>query len=168
MPESRMTGSSPLARGLLGAVAARDLYSGIIPARAGFTRRAWPRPDASGDHPRSRGVYVTHTGAGIVAGGSSPLARGLRPAPCRSSPRPGIIPARAGFTRSRGGAGAAAEDHPRSRGVYVRLCCERRADGGSSPLARGLHGLVGRVDDHERIIPARAGFTRGRRGDRRV
>ena len=31
---------------------------------------------------------------------------------------------------------------------------------GSSPLARGLRAGLGVSDDHRRIIPARAGFTR--------
>ena len=50
-------GSSPLARGLHAVDDDRQVRLGIIPARAGFTRRTrrchQPRPD----HPRSRGVY---------------------------------------------------------------------------------------------------------------
>ena len=33
---------------------------------------------------------------------------------------------------------------------------------GSSPLARGLHGGIDAFFDKRGIIPARAGFTRGR------
>ena len=51
----------------------------------------------------------------------------------------GIIPARAGFTSSRGAARCASRDHPRSRGVYV-----------------GAARVLGELDG---IIPARAGFT---------
>ena len=51
-----------------------------------------------GDHPRSRGVYLTARVFEVVSVGSSPLARGLR----RESRHPRrivrIIPARAGFT----------------------------------------------------------------------
>ena len=52
-------------------------------------------------------------------------------------------------------------DHPRSRGVYKDPIMEHWLCGGSSPLARGLHGGY---DQHDRvggIIPARAGFTLG-------
>ena len=51
----------------------------------------------------------------------------------------GIIPARAGFTL----------------GVAVPLL----SPGGSSPLARGLHGENALIINPGRIIPARAGFT---------
>ena len=74
--------------------------------------------------------------------GSSPLARGLRPASADRRYRPGIIPARAGFTHPAHGAGPHHRDHPRSRGVY-------------SPCARSMRRLSW-------IIPARAGFTHAR------
>ena len=112
------TGSSPLARGLLDAVAASIPGYGIIPARAGFTGRfsaplTTPRiiPARAGftaerlplttlteDHPRSRGVYLPRGWEWFRRTGSSPLARGLRSASRTRPPRPGIIPARAGFT----------------------------------------------------------------------
>ena len=56
-------GSSPLARGLQGNHNDPDERGGIIPARAGFTwRRRW-RSARRRDHPRSRGVYTSGTGA---------------------------------------------------------------------------------------------------------
>ena len=70
---------------------------GIIPARAGFTAPGPLGAVRSGDHPRSRGVYATLYLA--ATWGSSPLARGLRPVWGRDTPIPGIISARAGFTR---------------------------------------------------------------------
>ena len=72
-----LDGSSPLARGLL--LGARDHggLEGIIPARAGFTRRRRDGRRQGADHPRSRGVYVWAFEAIIAAVGSSPLARGL-------------------------------------------------------------------------------------------
>ena len=93
------------------------------------------------DHPRSRGVYQRAQVSGSGVDGSSPLARGLH---------------RGGLDWWRG-----CEDHPRSRGVYLAHTGVDAATVGSSPLARGLHGLPlggGRLG---RIIPARAGFTRG-------
>ena len=111
----------------------------IIPARAGFTATAPPSPITPSDHPRSRGVYASTMGNGKGRSGSSPLARGLRLRllPHRRQNR--IIPARAGFTLSRGRCHWAAADHPRSRGVYDD-------DLADMPLS-------------DRIIPARAGFT---------
>ena len=116
----RTTGSSPLARGLRLLTAAGTTALGIIPARAGFTGSLLVRGMGDPDHPRSRGVYADTVRLAMSTHGSSPLARGLRPAPrtrplgnpdhprsrgvygdgrhsgCRAT---GIIPARAGFTR---------------------------------------------------------------------
>ena len=92
-------GSSPLARGLLLAGLLRNGLRRIIPARAGFT--VWHTNGAASrkDHPRSRGVYSICGAQSRPRGGSSPLARGLRPGPRAQACRYGIIPARAGFTR---------------------------------------------------------------------
>ena len=154
-------GSSPLARGLLRPSAVAAVTAGIIPARAGFTALRVGRPGPPGDHPRSRGVYrqghspgahdrrIIPARAGFTARaawieacfqGSSPLARGLR----RRSRR----------RRS------AARDHPRSRGVYPRFNDVVGDLPGSSPLARGLPWEGLRRLANDRIIPARAGFTR--------
>ena len=51
-------------------------------------------------------------------------------------------------------------DHPRSRGVYAVRHRRRRANWGSSPLARGLLDALFSFDTSSRIIPARAGFTK--------
>ena len=59
----RPAGSSPLARGLLGGQPGRQSLSGIIPARAGFTRGYGSPGWRAGDHPRSRGVYPSVRGA---------------------------------------------------------------------------------------------------------
>ena len=97
---TRNQGSSPLARGLQRVGAVDRVAGRIIPARAGFT-------DASGlyqagitDHPRSRGVYPRVSSRESRRGGSSPLARGLHKDISGSAKKFGIIPARAGFTRS--------------------------------------------------------------------
>ena len=118
-PSTRL-GSSPLARGLPARISSNLIYSGIIPARAGFTRRVphLERPDA--DHPRSRGVYSR--------------------AASRAASAAWIIPARAGFTRARDHRGRTMEDHPRSRGVYHSRQGTGPPAQGSSPLARGLLG----------------------------
>ena len=96
--------------------------------------------DGNRDHPRSRGVYTATSPCPAVARGSSPLARGL------------LDPIAEIAVRS--------QDHPRSRGVYRLPPASRRIRRGSSPLARGLQVLHDVVHEHDRIIPARAGFTR--------
>ena len=114
----RRDGSSPLARGLLVTLYFDPTISGIIPARAGFTRPGWTRWRTRADHPRSRGVYRTCRSGRVKPRGSSPLARGLRVGPTGRSPSSRIIPARAGFTGGFPPGVSGVWDHPRSRGVY--------------------------------------------------
>ena len=116
-------------------------------------------PHAGTDHPRSRGVYAQTLWGGFISGGSSPLARGLLGELLGDGGGPGIIPARAGFTRGRGNHRSHDRDHPRSRGVYALFCLEYDMSPGSSPLARGLPAVSGSVAPRPGIIPARAGFT---------
>ena len=158
-PGCRWPGSSPLARGLLLDSIPYGLQAGIIPARAGFTRRSVSRWSGQWDHPRSRGVYRNNIWNNPLAIGSSPLARGL-PLPVRlGTGLHGIIPARAGFTPPRSPRPRPGRDHPRSRGVYP-VKSRVAGDGpGSSPLARGLPLLLIGPMRWPRIIPARAGFT---------
>ena len=153
-------GSSPLARGLLPVGADGDRRGRIIPARAGFTgddEDVLPGPE---DHPRSRGVYVQESRPSVSHAGSSPLARGLHNDLKNIARRRRIIPARAGFTlfvivMHRWG-----KDHPRSRGVYSPSPSPSCGAAGSSPLARGLPDDGDPQQNVDRIIPARAGFTR--------
>ena len=112
------TGSSPLARGLRASRLRGLIVGRIIPARAGFTGPHGRSCRRRGDHPRSRGVYLDKRLTSSCTEGSSPLARGLLPAPAPPTGRPGIIPARAGFTLRRRGLPLLGRDHPRSRGVY--------------------------------------------------
>ena len=96
---------------------------------------------------------------GVRRKGSSPLARGLRngsPTPCANRR---IIPARAGFTLHHLDGRPRARDHPRSRGVYVRVALRVSRLLGSSPLARGLQAVLTARQWADGIIPARAGFT---------
>ena len=152
-------GSSPLARGLHYQTLAWSRDAGIIPARAGFTCVAAATRSRTGDHPRSRGVYLAAAGPRWRPCGSSPLARGLRGVELLDDVGDGIIPARAGFTRFRLFPKIRNPDHPRSRGVYDVQHRENEVLAGSSPLARGLPGALDSAEGHQRIIPARAGFT---------
>ena len=154
------SGSSPLARGLPSRQCCSGCRTRIIPARAGFTPAGKRWTLRLADHPRSRGVYQATGVDDVLVLGSSPLARGLQVRlqgpveACR------IIPARAGFTPSPHGEMTPRPDHPRSRGVYEGFVVLTVVDVGSSPLARGLHALIGLRENVRRIIPARAGFTR--------
>ena len=173
-------GSSPLARGLRPPGACGVVGRGIIPARAGFTLILTVLSGGAGDHPRSRGVYDRSRDHDSSFPGSSPLARGLRPAPPDGAPPPedhprsrgvyaqpcdGLLPGRGSSPLARGlPCGPAARrrgpaDHPRSRGVYADQYPEADGEDGSSPLARGLLARVDRLRTGRGIIPARAGFT---------
>ena len=155
-------GSSPLARGALGAPIRSGLVVGIIPARAGSTRPWHSGCGTAWDHPRSRGEHVPRRdGLGGVLG-SSPLARGAHDG-VKSVWRPrGIIPARAGSTAFVLSAMMRTRDHPRSRGEHAPWIRSHMSVLGSSPLARGAQGgLTGGVP-LAGIIPARAGSTNPR------
>ena len=156
-------GSSPLARGLLVYKRDEDGDLRIIPARAGFTNTRPIVKTMLSDHPRSRGVYTRTIPHTLRHTGSSPLARGLHHLASLIHGAPGIIPARAGFTHPRGDPPRRGPDHPRSRGVYLLVAGPLPGDPGSSPLARGLPARTATIHDLWRIIPARAGFTPGRR-----
>ena len=132
-------GSSPLARGLL-----QPVLSAV-----------W----AGMDHPRLRGVYRRTCPATPTSSGSSPLARGLQSGIAGDAPEGGIIPACAGFTSPSLESSAGFSDHPRLRGVYAAQEDRARAQGGSSPLARGLRPRLHGDPLNDRIIPACSGFT---------
>ena len=152
-------GSSPLARGLQPRPRTRGDKKGIIPARAGFTTTSTRGIRRPGDHPRSRGVYLTHDRSPPHWAGSSPLARGLLVSSTTPSRSARIIPARAGFTAIRRPRSLWTWDHPRSRGVYLPEIPLFVTFSGSSPLARGLRSWWSPFWGLARIIPARAGFT---------
>ena len=103
LSSSRSAGSSPLARGLRNQVRVPEIDVGIIPARAGFTLNGAGSVYDVKDHPRSRGVYDATGPRRSPSVGSSPLARGLPKGGASPSIPAWIIPARAGFTRSRNG-----------------------------------------------------------------
>ena len=153
-------GSSPLARGLRWSPGRSRVEDRIIPARAGFTVRPRPPAGRAPDHPRSRGVYEVIWRDTEAKSGSSPLARGLPRVKIDSHPVGRIIPARAGFTLPPLRRSGRFRDHPRSRGVYWIVPAPQWRCVGSSPLARGLRWSPGRSRVEDRIIPARAGFTR--------
>ena len=155
-----LSGSSPLARGLLDVGLFLCVRRRIIPARAGFTMTNLKNSYGRSDHPRSRGVYCVAVRVSDGAPGSSPLARGLHYYYNEIGLESGIIPARAGFTSPNFGGAAQMGDHPRSRGVYDHVNTRNTFYYGSSPLARGLRTELLKPRVRTRIIPARAGFTK--------
>ncbi len=77
MPKKkRSTGSSPLVRGPRSYCAGRGFSRGIIPARAGTTRRCRICRARAWDHPRSCGDHLGVRLDGLRLEGSSPLVRG--------------------------------------------------------------------------------------------
>ena len=116
--------------------------SGIIPARAGFTRGLYVLGVKASDHPRSCGVYSVLTLVAFFIYGSSPLVRGLRESQYVRQSHGGIIPARAGFTLKSFTTKIIEEDHPRSCGVYVGAVGVHFGFPGSSPLVRGLQDPI--------------------------
>ncbi len=152
-------GSSPLARGLQRQWPELHEAVGIIPARAGFTTAVARTPRSGRDHPRSRGVYTFSLTNNSYLMGSSPLARGLQARFGGAPVIDGIIPARAGFTRTSTLRLWPLRDHPRSRGVYPSYSAGPGTVPGSSPLARGLQSCSPGGGGEVGIIPARAGFT---------
>ena len=161
-PVGDEAGSSPHTRGLPPLPARVCGGPGIIPAHAGFTLPGVSYALSTSDHPRTRGVYETPLGEYIHTSGSSPHTRGLQALVRRISAAQGIIPAHAGFTRSRPRRRGGGRDHPRTRGVYSGAEQPTRQLVGSSPHTRGLRDRVTGVTWPLRIIPAHAGFTRAR------
>ena len=109
-------GSSPRVRGKLPSAARRALISRLIPARAGKTRRTWGVSQPMGAHPRACGENVPHASGDDPLGGSSPRVRGKRRENGDLHEQDGLIPARAGKTRSVCGSARVRAAHPRACG----------------------------------------------------
>ena len=155
-------GPSPLSRGIRGAVAPGPVGLRIIPALAGNTVFPVSCRFARWDHPRSRGEYYLGPQEDNQHLGSSPLSRGIPPAPTDSFVIAGIIPALAGNTLLSPTRSGLRPDHPRSRGEYTGPGGVVSDKKGSSPLSRGILLLAGGLLHPGRIIPALAGNTPSR------
>ena len=133
----RRRGSSPLARGKQAQLGTPVDGIRLIPARAGKTARAFPTCSRARAHPRSRGENFCTSYARSGQTGSSPLARGKRTPWGALLVRRGLIPARAGKTRTSTALTRRARAHPRSRGENKIGWQTHLVGVGSSPLARG-------------------------------
>ena len=154
-------GSSPRVRGQRHRRPSRFHGLRIIPERAGPTPRKNTLHHPGQDHPRACGANADVEGNDLTKVGSSPRVRGQHC--CRGNwmPAPRIIPARAGPTCLTGGLAIRSSDHPRACGANPSKRCRTTAKHGSSPRVRGQRRGEHRRHDQQRIIPARAGPTRG-------
>ena len=154
-----VAGSSPLARGTHHRLTSLHSLAGLIPARAGNTSRRANPPGLPRAHPRSRGEHAMTSTQMTSLMGSSPLARGTRPALRCAALCRGLIPARAGNTRTSFIWFTISWAHPRSRGEHFAGFRNAFSKSGSSPLARGTHLTATRTLRSPGLIPARAGNT---------
>ena len=156
-----MAGSSPRVRGKLAGALPRAPQRGLIPARAGKTS-AWPRATRSpGAHPRACGENVVRACGADGWCGSSPRVRGKHLRHGIRVPRAGLIPARAGKTRTGAAWTGGEEAHPRACGENRVPRVFPVAAFGSSPRVRGKPERRRRGRQPPGLIPARAGKTAG-------
>ena len=153
----RTVGSSPHARGTLSAMRGPAAAARLIPACAGNAPFGGSPTGEKAVHPRMRGERTGAARGNVIAGGSSPHARGTpatEPVALRNNR---FIPACAGNARGREGAVIGNTVHPRMRGE--RRCQLRHAQPppGSSPHARGTHAACRIRPGVRRFIPACAG-----------
>ena len=127
-----------------------------------MTRRAgYSQPAAA--HPRVCGENLVVRLRNAFAVGSSPRVRGKPHARGDRTRVRRLIPARAGKIRRASSRGWARRAHPRACGENRRGVRTGGIPPGSSPRVRGKHVPVVLHLDGLRLIPARAGKTRGRR-----
>ena len=168
IPERRRgypLGSSPLARGTRHRRHQSPESNGLIPARAGNTRRV-PPPGVQGGGvggliPARAGNTLQVRGA-RRGSGAHPRSRGEHGCVHGRVMRfhnLGLIPARAGNTWCWYTEAPVTGAHPRSRGEHRAALARLKTLTGSSPLARGT--LVTHLCDNPLcgLIPARAGNT---------
>ena len=136
-PATGSSGSSPRVRGKRNHLAGQAPDAGLIPARAGKTRRR-PRPGCSTRaHPRACGENTATPPPWLFDSGSSPRVRG-KPSPSTTLRYIlGLIPARAGKTGTRSPSPRASPAHPRACGENITRTIEIPVAFGSSPRVRG-------------------------------
>ena len=157
--ELERVGSSPLARGAHYSDTYPGVPIGLIPARAGSTRRYVAVGPNDGAHPRSRGEHSHVRVFCLCHAGSSPLARGAQNVPDQHYVLIGLIPARAGSTPNLPAYRSLPRAHPRSRGEHTSVTVPSLMCMGSSPLARGAPITAPTLLAQIGLIPARAGST---------
>ena len=135
------SGSSPRARGARRRRRGPVGGVGLIPASAGSTPSRPIRRSRQPAHPRERGEHEWSGHADEGRAGSSPRARGARVPQGRVRAQRRLIPASAGSTRYRKCLITPRRAHPRERGEHFPHHVVGAAEAGSSPRARGAHGV---------------------------
>ena len=161
-------GSSPRGRGKLKFSPSLTPTQRLIPARAGKTVVSSVGCWAGWAHPRAGGENPWHARSVICAHGSSPRGRGKRAIARPRDGAPRLIPARAGKTCSRLRQGRSIRAHPRAGGENFLASRNTPIFLGSSPRGRGKPDAASLDAICERLIPARAGKTRGTAGAARA
>ena len=177
MRRLRRAGSPPHVRGKESVLGLFDAHVGIIPARAGKSRRQNWRRQSSGDHPRVCGEKFASQRDRYDIRGSPPRVREKSPLTCPSAqvmgspPRVrgkvpkllhrgrwfGITPARAGKSSPPSLRRREARDHPRACGEKDGMHRDVLHAQGSPPRVRGKGYARCRIRDRRGITPARAG-----------
>ena len=133
------------------------MWTRLIPAHAGKTRRR-PRATASRTaHPRSRGENPSASLPGSGMGGSSPLTRGKHVIRTWYRGAMRLIPAHAGKTYCQDCPAHSWPAHPRSRGENRSVLSSPIGRMGSSPLTRGKRNSCQFLSLKVGLIPAHAG-----------
>ena len=159
LTELKPGGSSPRVRGKLKRARGFARCVWLIPACAGKTSSASPRPGVPAAHPRVCGENVGSLHGPLIRRGSSPRVRGKRVVSVFAVGDARLIPACAGKT-----------PHPpigaRARRAHPRVCGENGARGGvvvlvagSSPRVRGKPQVRQDRVRTRGLIPACAGKT---------
>ena len=159
-------GSSPRMRGALTFFTTIREVLRIIPADAGSTNFGLGRAVVPADHPRGCGEHRCWFCGYCCCGGSSPRMRGaLRDSEWKAFAGR-IIPADAGSTQCKSLAETHSQDHPRGCGEHLLCMIHFPIVSGSSPRMRGAHrprcGFILLCG----IIPADAGSTSLKQGNR--
>ena len=152
-------GSSPRGRGKHVNGELGSHIAGLIPARAGKTLISPLISRPAGAHPRAGGENLSAYSFAAADAGSSPRGRGKPVAGDRGEPGDGLIPARAGKTRTSAPSRPSPSAHPRAGGENCTGRRIRWAVRGSSPRGRGKRDNLPHRVRRVRLIPARAGKT---------
>ena len=155
----QLQGSSPPVRGALSRDSVEIRGDGLIPARAGSTRRCYTSARTGRAHPRPCGEHRTLARIFQRIWGSSPPVRGAHPLMQPGDDEVGLIPARAGSTLLIPLRILAAGAHPRPCGEHVQINMQVLSHTGSSPPVRGAHMTADSFHVRGGLIPARAGST---------
>ena len=162
-PPRRRWGRSPLTRGRPVQPRNTPRSKGSIPAHAGETWMALPRPILHRVDPRSRGGDAPAVSPARTNGGRSPLTRGRLVIKSFKAPIYWSIPAHAGETPENLPRNVSRGVDPRSRGgdqATNGLQCLKL---GRSPLTRGRPDSDAARSGFSGSIPAHAGETTGSR-----